>query len=743
MHGHAHVLPGGAGSEANILESPWMLTLAPLPSWQVMIRAMLRGSPSNSELAAPWCGEDDVAGLLSRSMWSLALIALWRKRQTAGSSITAWVPDFFCNSSLTALRRADTKCVFYPLTEEMTPDMDACRVLLKAAPPNIVLLVHYFGKPAPAAALRELCARSGAWLVEDAAHVLRPVGGVGAYGDFVLYSPHKHLAIPDGAVLIIRKGGPSRFSSELTTSFGSPESWPDQLTGLRRLLGGSPVNRIHPTLWLLKRLLQKLGVGRAARGLGQFSETVDSVSAGAPWIAPAPSALGRRLLAIQAESLADVASARERRQLLWDALLEAGPDCAQPPAVADRPAARDWTPYLASYRADAPSAEAIYNCWRSRGLPVTTWPDLPPEVLAGRDGRTRAAADLRHTRVYLSVHQSMNPSVMLQHAARLRAETPESDRPDLRWVWDATTESQWEKWLERAGRSSLPQAWAYGAAKADSSGWRVSRAVIYRDEEPIALVQVLQRRIAGLIKVARINRGPICLRPLQAAERRAIWERLARLGNLRRGRIVIVAPELGLDGQSVALLVRVGFRQFSPRAWESAWIDLGLESEVLRKRLSGKWRNMLVSAERAGLKLEKGSSEQLFGWMMDRYQDLLLEKDFTGVPIGVVVALRRHLNDQSRLMILRAMAEGEPVAGICLVCHGASATYLIGWNGHEGRALKANQYLLWQAILTLKERGIRWFDLGGISRDRNPGITAFKLGLNGERYELVGEHWKW
>jgi lipid II:glycine glycyltransferase (peptidoglycan interpeptide bridge formation enzyme) len=57
--------------------------------------------------------------------------------------------------------------------------------------------------------------------------------------------------------------------------------------------------------------------------------------------------------------------------------------------------------------------------------------------------------------------------------------------------------------------------------------------------------------------------------------------------------------------------------------------------------------------------------------------------------------------------------------------------------------LKANQYLLWQAILQLQQRAFRWFDVGGISEEALPGITAFKLGLNGERYELAGEYWKW
>ena len=126
-----------------------------------------------------------------------------------------------------------------------------------------------------------------------------------------------------------------------------------------------------------------------------------------------------------------------------------------------------------------------------------------------------------------------------------------------------------------------------------------------------------------------------------------------------------------------------------------------------------------------------------------QYQELMQEKDFSGPAIGLLRNLRNHLDDGEQLLILRAMHEGEPVAGVCLARHGSAATYLLGWNGHKGRNLKANQYLLWQAIKYLKQSGSRWFDLGGISEENTPGITAFKLGLNGERYELVGEYWKW
>jgi hypothetical protein len=207
--------------------------------------------------------------------------------------------------------------------------------------------------------------------------------------------------------------------------------------------------------------------------------------------------------------------------------------------------------------------------------------------------------------------------------------------------------------------------------------------------------------------------------------------------------LLSVAPELELSGPSLALLGRKGFRQFAPGVYESAWVNLAPALDGLRRQLDAKWRNMLVASEKNGLALEIAGDEASFDWMMMRYRELMQDKGFIGPPVDLLRALRGRQNEDERLLVLRALADGKPVAGICIARHGAAATYLLGWNGEDGRRLKANQHLLWQALVYLKQAGIDWFDLGGTSEEDNPGVTAFKLGINGAPYALVGEYWKW
>jgi lipid II:glycine glycyltransferase (peptidoglycan interpeptide bridge formation enzyme) len=62
---------------------------------------------------------------------------------------------------------------------------------------------------------------------------------------------------------------------------------------------------------------------------------------------------------------------------------------------------------------------------------------------------------------------------------------------------------------------------------------------------------------------------------------------------------------------------------------------------------------------------------------------------------------------------------------------GDSAIYLLGATSDAGLNSKGAYLLQWTLINWLKDRGIRWYDLGGIDPAANPGVYSFKRGLSG------------
>ncbi len=706
------------------------LTLAPLPAWGDLFAALLNPPLSDDALAAPWRRTGEEAFWFSRSACSLAVVARWRQRLAQRQDVTVWIPDFFCNAALAPLRSMGAQLVFYPVTNQMAPDLDACKDLASEKSPDVFILVHYFGQPIPVTSVAAFCEEQGAWLVEDAAHVLRPIPGVGEAGDCVLYSPHKHLPIPDGAVLVVRPDGPARLAKQ------DPAS-----NALREIFGAvldSPgFSNQSALLWLFKRMLQRLGL-RLRQPVAAFRAEAESP---VPEIAhPRMSSLARCLLSRLKDSLDAVARLREQHARDWGNVLSWANSAMT--AVSPLPAAA--TPYLAGFTCvDSVQAEAVFLQWHQAGLPVTTWPDLPPEVMSRADVH-RSAVALRHSRFYLPVHQNLS---QCQIAARSRGLSIDAS---AQWQVRALSLDQWEEHWQHCPKANLLQSWQYGTAKEETEGWKARRFLISDEAgQPVALTQLLTRGLPILGGIARLNRGPLLLTNL--SEDASMSVSLTALGALlreaRRQRwwMVQVAPELP-DTHAVCVgLQSLGFRKLPGVAWASGRLALGVDEQTLLMGLKGKWRNCLRKGEKLGVTVtdHECNGEEL-DLLISSYSSLQQSKGFDGLSERLLrgMARPRGANWQFRLFIARGagvVPAEEPLGVLVAIRHGDTATYLIGSTNEQGRQMQANSVLLWQAILHAKRSGCAWFDIGGLSAATPKGVAEFKQGLNAVPYELVGE----
>lgn len=366
----------------------------PLPTWRNLGAVMLGQMKSDIELSAPWRRPGDTGFWLSRSAWSILAIAQCWKRIKGQTSITIWVPDFFCSISLSPLRGIGVKLQFYPLNDQMAPDFDVCRTLAEETPPNLFVLVHYFGKPTSAEDAVAFCSEKHAWLIEDAAHVLRPIDGIGEYGDFVMYSPHKHLPIPDGAMLLVRENGPARLMDQ-------PSAMEELQDVYNTLINVPKVSNLSVGLWLSKRILQRIGIKNWHRPIFPFFQDIDSLDSDHEH--PKMSSLAKRFLSGLLDSLDSVASTRLQNSLIWeDILAKSGLLISTKGSTSIK-----YTPYLlgVTFPTDSLAEKTFLRC-QQQGLPVTTWPELPPEIMAQKDKHANALL-FRNTRIYLQLHQPL------------------------------------------------------------------------------------------------------------------------------------------------------------------------------------------------------------------------------------------------------------------------------------------------------------------------------------------------
>jgi perosamine synthetase len=180
-------------------------------------------------------------------------IALAMRRWNVGSGDEVLVPAYNCGSEVSPIMATGARVLMYRVDGHAEIDIGDIRRRLSART-KIVLVTHYFGRPADLRELAPLCRDAGVKLLEDCAHSLFGAG-LGGIGDAAIFSLRKTLPASDGGVLAIR---PSGLRGE--DGFG-PESPP-------------PV-AARGTLSLAKRWLQR----GFWIGAGAFSSEADQVGA--------------------------------------------------------------------------------------------------------------------------------------------------------------------------------------------------------------------------------------------------------------------------------------------------------------------------------------------------------------------------------------------------------------------------------------------------------------------------------
>lgn len=308
---------------------------------------------------------------------------------------------------------------------------------------------------------------------------------------------------------------------------------------------------------------------------------------------------------------------------------------------------------------------------------------------------------------------------------------------------DRITKALWSAALQEFADASIYQTWSYGAVRWGEKN--LSHLVLRRDGEVVGMAQAVIKKVpffqAG---IAYIPWAPLWrvkgVKPDIGIFRevlRAVKEEYAG----KRGLLVRVSPNevSTATGEIVSALAEKGFKKTS-QLYRTLLVDVRPPLDALRKNLDQKWRNQLNRAEKNGLEVVDGTSDDLFSNFLSLYNELLERKQFeTHVDVEEFRRIQKYLEEQSKMHIFLCFSEGRPVATLVGSAMGDRGIYLLGATNDEGMKTKGSYLLQWRMIQWLKEFGCAWYDLGGIDPDGNPGVYHFKAGLSGRDIQHVGQ----
>lgn len=708
------------------------ITQAPLPKWGDLL-CFLLNKESDKELASLWVRPGDLSFWLSRSTWSFAALVEWRKRLTNNKTVSIWFPDFFCNDPLKILKRIGANINFYPVNNEMQPNYRFCLTLADINPLDIFVFVHFLGQSKNVQPFFSFCRQRGAWLIEDATHVLKPISGVGEFGDCVLYSPHKQLPIPDGAVLVIRPNGPSHITEDQNALNILSQV-------LACLFSGKNISTRFSVIWLAKRIAQKLGIRRHAIPepfkVGRESNKLKYSTAKMSYLA-------KRLLVPQRKRLIKIEACRKSNVKKWFKFMS-----LLAPDIQLFQHQLDGAPYLASFSGkDIESTESMYYWMVNCGLPATTWPNLPDDVLTDSKAHADAIA-LRNSLIHLPIHENISTYKISKYLCKAIKELTR------KWKTSELRMEDWECYWKQCQNTNMLQSWQYGETKKKAEKWTPHRLLISdSDSIAIAIVQVLTKKIPMLGHLARINRGPILIHKqstkIDVSNYLKTLSILKETCHTKKWRILKIAPELPDTTFVSTSLKRLGFKKIKNKNWASARLNLKQNKDTLLQNLDGKWRNCLKKGIKMGVIVTKKDTRFVdCDDIINNYEEFQSEKTFTGISSKLLRELLKQHGEQWNCHLFVAHVgvnggyEKSKRLGLLLAVRaGDTSTYLVGTTSEEGRRMQANSVLLWNAVESAKDLGCAWFDIGGLSISTPTGITKFKRGLNADPYALAGEWW--
>jgi len=310
--------------------------------------------------------------------------------------------------------------------------------------------------------------------------------------------------------------------------------------------------------------------------------------------------------------------------------------------------------------------------------------------------------------------------------------------PAYRTEIDQVGKDEWSELLQHFDDATIYQTWSYGAVRWGEDN--LSHIVLRKNDKVIGLAQSTIKKLP-LLKagIAYIPWGPIWHRHGEEINYETLRQLLKGLRQnyvLNRGLFLRITPKQieGHDDRITTIFIREGFkRDPSVVSNRTLMLNLALSLEDLRKNLGQKWRNQLNRAERNNLKIVEGATDELYDTFLVLQKELLARKGFVpGVDYDEFKKIQKDLPDALKMKIMVCKSEGEAICAAICSAIGDTGIYLLGATADRGMKLNGSNLLQWRTIQWLKERNCRWYDLGGINPDKNPGVFRFKAGIVGK-----------
>lgn len=265
-------------------------------------------------------------------------------------------------------------------------------------------------------------------------------------------------------------------------------------------------------------------------------------------------------------------------------------------------------------------------------------------------------------------------------------------------------------------------------------------------DRAVAIETSTETWCVGIVKNARRGRyleipgGPLMDWQTQGEEMlRKIWQVAVE----ERCVFVRIRPQLRKTAENVQLMENLGLKKapMHLHAEHTVMIDLNKTEEQLLAEMRKQTRYEVRRAERLGIKVWKGNSEQLFKEFHEVQLETARRQNFVPPSLAVLLAEREAFGKNAQIYVADSQ-DGERICYGLMLIDGDEAEYFEAASTSLGRTLPGAYGMLWRAMRDFREQGLQRFNLWGIAPEgvknhRYAGVTVFKKGFGGAVVEFV------
>ena len=267
-----------------------------------------------------------------------------------------FIPDYICNESLSLLRSTNAKLIFYDHTLINNKKLI---IEMKKKKANIFIFVNYFGESNNLNnEILDFLKNNKIIIIEDNTHCLFNISKYNS--DVEFFSPYKLFGIPDGSIIKFRdKSIYKKFT--LYKNINNPYL-------LTNLIFGN----LYFLIYLIKKSIRKV--------FGYKYEKInfEFVSYPKKYIRKYISPLSKYILNLYSHRVEEYKNKRIENYYFWKDKLELIIPFLKMEKL-------NYVPYLGLIKFESNSARVnILKLYSEFGLPIGTWPDLPPEVIKSK-----------------------------------------------------------------------------------------------------------------------------------------------------------------------------------------------------------------------------------------------------------------------------------------------------------------------------------------------------------------------